>query len=109
MSGKVGAMCRPAAAHCTSIFLSNGSGIDDWKSRCNVPPGGGLHLILFSDGLGIEAPMIGKVCAMCRPPAAHCTSIFLSDGLGIDDWTPVRFTGSTGANLFFAGSIPKVS
>ena len=52
MSGKVGAICRPAAAHRTSIFVSNGSGIDDWAS------------------------MIGKVGAMCLPPAAHCTSLF---------------------------------
>ena len=47
MSGKVSAMCRPAAAHCTSIFFPM-----DWAS------------------------MIRKVGAMCRPPAAHPTSLF---------------------------------
>ena len=62
------------------LFRSIGSRrSDEWKSRCNVPPGGGtLHLHIFSNGSGIDdwASMIGKVGAMCRPPAAHCTSIF---------------------------------
>ena len=63
------------------LFRSIGSGrSDEWKSRCNVPPGGGtLHLHIFvSNGSVIDdwASMIGKVGAMCRPPAAHCTSLF---------------------------------
>ena len=62
-------------SHLLGVPMSGRS--DEWKSRCNVPPGGGtLHLHIFSDGLGIDdrASMIGKVGAMCRLQAAHCTS-----------------------------------
>jgi hypothetical protein len=53
-----------------------GSGIDDWKSLCNVPSAGcRLHLHIFPMDW---ASMIGKVCAMCRLPAAHCTFLFVS-------------------------------
>ena len=32
-----------------------GLGIDDWKSRCNVPPGGGtLHLPFFFQWIGFR-------------------------------------------------------
>ena len=59
MNGKVGAMCHPAAEHCTSILFATGTGIDDWAS------------------------MIGKVGAECRPAAAHCTSICFANGSGM--------------------------
>ena len=37
----------------------------------------GLGVLGYSDLLGVGVPMSGKVGAMCRPAAAHCTSIFL--------------------------------
>ena len=45
----------------------------------------GLGVLGYSDLLGVGVPMSGKLGAMCRPAAAHCTSIFFTDGLGIDD------------------------
>ena len=56
------------------IGRSRKSGTDARKCRCNLPPSGdNLHLHFFPIDW---ASMIGKVGAMCRPPAAHCTSIF---------------------------------
>jgi len=66
--------CAARRRHIAPPYFSDELGIDDWKSRCNVPPGGGtLHLQIF---LMNWVSMIGKVGAMCRPPAAHCTSLF---------------------------------
>ncbi len=48
MNVKVGAICRPPAANCTSGFSQVSGG----------------------------APMNVKVGAICRPPAANCTSGF---------------------------------
>ena len=45
----------------------------------------GVGVLGYSDLLGVGVPMIEKVGAMCRPAAAHCTSIFFPNGLGIDD------------------------
>jgi len=51
--------------------------------QCAAPPCGKLHLHVFCrwiarrrSGIDDWVSMIEKVCAMCRPPAAHCTSIF---------------------------------
>ena len=43
MIGIVVATSRPPAASCTSgVYRSLGT--DEWNSRCNLPPGGKLHL-----------------------------------------------------------------
>ena len=49
----------------------------------------GLGVLGYSDLLGVGVPMSGKVSAMCRLAAAHCTSIFCSNRLGIDDRAPM--------------------
>ena len=36
----------------------------------------GMGVLGYSDLLGVGVPMSGKVGAMCRPAAAHCTSPF---------------------------------
>ena len=103
MSAKVGAMCRPAAARCTSTCFTNGLGIDDRASmigkvgaRCRPAAAHCTSMVFPIDWESMIgkvffpmdwASMIGKIGAVGRPPAAHCTSIFVSDGLGIDDWT----------------------
>ena len=46
-----------------------------------------LGVLGYSDLLGVGVPMSGQVGAMCRPAAAHCTSMFFSNGSGIEDWT----------------------
>ena len=77
-------------SHLLGVPMSGRS--DEWKSRCEFSPSGGKvapptfydewafpfngrsHLM----GVPINrASMSGKVCAICRPPAANCTSRIL--------------------------------